>query len=175
MPMSLDDGVLRLNAMPRLEVEAALLRCCGSVLGARRMAEARPFRDAAALFAAAERTWWDLGRDDWLEAFRAHPRIGERDAATPQGAEARAWSEREQAGMARAPEEVRTALDKGNREYEERFGHIFIVCATGKRAEEMLALLAARLANDPDTELRVAADEQRKITRLRLERLLARG
>ena len=161
--------------MSRLEAEAALLRCCGSVAWARRMAEARPFGDAAAVFAAADRTWWELGPDAWLEAFRAHPRIGERDAATSHGSEARAWSAREQAGVAGAAPEVRAALAEGNRAYEARFGHIFIVCATGKRADEMLALLTARLANDPAAELRVAAEEQRKITRLRLERLLERG
>jgi OHCU decarboxylase len=171
--MTLAEGLLRLNAMSRLEAEAALLRCCGSVAWARRMAEARPFADSAAVYAEADRAWWELGRDAWLEAFRAHPRIGERDAATPRGAAERAWSAREQAGVARASRDLRSALADGNRAYEARFGHIFIVCATGKSAEEMLALLTARLANDPDTELRVAAEEQRKITRLRLERLLA--
>ena len=170
--MTLAEGVLRLNAMSRLEAEAVLLRCCGSVVWARRMAEARPFADAAAVFDAADRTWWALSADDWLEAFRAHPRIGEREAATPQSAEARAWSEREQSEMARAPADVRAALDEGNRTYEARFGHIFIVYASGKSAAELLALLSARMANDPNTELRAAAEEQRKITRLRLERML---
>ena len=173
--MTLAEGLLRLNALTRLEAEAELLRCCGSVAWARRMAEARPFTDADAVLEAADRVWWALAPDDWLEAFRAHPRIGERDAATPQGSEARAQSAREQSGVAGAAPEVRAALAEGNRAYEARFGHIFIVCATGKRADEMLALLTARLANDPAAELRVAAEEQRKITRLRLERLLAGG
>jgi OHCU decarboxylase len=128
------------------------------------MAAARPFRDLAALTAAADRIWADLDRDDWLEAFAAHPKIGER--AGP------AWSAQEQSGVAGAPREVIDRLVIANRDYEARFGYIFIVCATGKSAAEMLDLLERRLGHAPEQELRIAADEQRTITRLRLGTLL---
>jgi OHCU decarboxylase len=163
----------RLNALPGDEAAAAFLACCGSTRWAREMAARRPFADVAALLAAADEVWWSLAPDDWDEAFRAHPRIGERKAAPAQGARAAAWSAQEQAGAASAGDETALALADGNRAYEERFGRIYIVCATGKTAEEMLAILRARLANDPATELRAAAAEQAKITRLRLEKLLA--
>ena len=125
----------------------------------------RPFASDAALFAAAERAWWALGREDWLEAFGAHPRIGQHAAD--------AWARNEQAGVKGAGEDVRAALAQGNRAYEERFGHVFLICATGKSATEMLGALRGRLGNDPATELRVAAAEQAQITRLRLEKLAA--
>ena len=162
-----------LNALPAAEAEAAFLTCCGSTRWAREMAARRPFRGPADVHAAADAVWWALEPADWDEAFRAHPRIGERKAALSQGAQAAAWSAQEQAGAAGAGEDAAAALAEGNRAYEARFGRIYIVCATGKTAEEMLAILRARLANDPETELRTAAAEQAKITRLRLEKLLA--
>ncbi|MEJ7811472.1 MAG: 2-oxo-4-hydroxy-4-carboxy-5-ureidoimidazoline decarboxylase [Gemmatimonadaceae bacterium] len=167
-----DEAIARLDALPRAEAEAALLACCGSSRWARQVEDRRPFASADALRAAADEVWWSLGPGDWLEAFRAHPRIGEREAAAPRGAGSRAWSDGEQAGMRDAAAEVRAALAEGNREYEARFGHIFIVCATGRSAGEMLALLTRRLGNEPAEELRAAAEEQRKITRLRLDKLL---
>jgi OHCU decarboxylase len=166
-------GVARLNALPAAEAEAALLACCGSRTWARAVAAGRPYADAGALFAAADAAWWSREPDDWREAFRAHPRIGERKAEAPQDARASEWSVREQSGMDAAGDAVRTALAEGNRAYEARFGHIYIVCATGKEPGEMLEMLRARLRNDAATEIRVAAEEQRKITRLRLEKLLA--
>jgi OHCU decarboxylase len=166
-----------LNAVPDDQAEAALLACCGSRAWVRRMLALRPFRDAYDLFAAADRIWRELGRDDWLEAFGAHPRIGERagkPTSEPSTGElAREWSAGEQAGALAAPHAVRAALEEANRAYEERFGHIFIVCATGKSADEMLELLRARLPNDSSAELSIAAEEQRKITRLRLEKLVS--
>ena len=164
-----------LNALPVEEASAELLKSCGSTRWARAMCEERPFRDTRALADAADRVWLGLGREDWLEAFRSHPKIGERRAARETGEGARRWSEEEQEGARDAGGDVLDALAEANREYERRFGHIFIVCATGKSAAEMLALLRRRLANDPDTELRVAAEEQRRITRLRLEKLLERS
>ncbi len=166
------DGLERLNSLPPAEAEAELLKCCGSTRWAGRVADARPFESFGALLEEADRTWWSLGREDWLEAFRSHPKIGERKAAAEVSEEARRWSEREQAGARGAPAETLAALAEANREYEERFGYIFIVCATGKSAEEMLALLRARLGNDAEDELRVAAEEQRRITHLRIEKLL---
>lgn len=162
-----------LNALPEDDVAAAFLTCCGSTRWAREMARRRPFRDQAEVHAAAREAWNALDPEDWDEAFRAHPRIGERKPALAQGARAAAWSAQEQSGAAAAVDDVAAALAAGNRAYEERFGRIYIVCATGKTAEEMLSILRARLANDPDTELGAAAAEQAKITALRLDKLLA--
>jgi OHCU decarboxylase len=113
-----------------------------------------------------------LDSTHWIEAFSHHPRIGERASALPQGERGREWAAGEQSGVGRAQQDVRAELASVNREYEHRFGYIFIVLASGKSAEEMLALARERLGNDPDLELRTAAEEQRKITRLRLEKLL---
>jgi len=120
----------------------------------------------------ADRVWWSLDSTDWLEAFRAHPKIGEKKAAVTQSEQAEAWSAQEQSAIQNASSGTMAALAEGNREYEQRFGFIFIVSATGKSSEEMLTLLNQRLQNDPETELRFAAEEQLKITRLRLEKLL---
>ncbi|HSF39396.1 MAG TPA: allantoicase [Thermoanaerobaculia bacterium] len=158
------DALDRLNGLPSGDAVAELLRCCGSRAWARQMAENRPFHDLAGMKEASDHIWWSLGREDWLEAFAAHPRIGDKGSR---------WSEAEQAGARGADAETLAALVEANRRYESRFDHIFIVCATGKSAAEMLKLLRARIDNDPETELRIAAEEQRKITNLRLEKLLA--
>lgn len=163
----------RLNALPPADAERELLACCGSREWARRVAAARPFPGEAALLDRADAVWAELGEADWREAFRAHPRIGEREAEAGQTGRERAWSAGEQAGMRTAEDATRRALADGNREYEARFGFIYILCATGRSADEMLALLRERLANDPAAEIRAAAEEQRRITRLRLEKLLA--
>lgn len=165
-------GLDRLNALDADEAERALLACCGSRAWARRMAAARPFASEAALLARAEEAWWVLDEADWHEAFRAHPRIGEREAEGGQSARAAGWSAGEQAYVAGAADEVRAALAQGNRAYEARFGRVYLVSAAGKSAEELLAILRSRLGNDPATELRAAAAEQAKITALRLRRLL---
>jgi OHCU decarboxylase len=162
----------QLNDAPREEAFAALLACCGSLSWAQRMTAARPFADVASLLATAERIWWELRPSDWLEAFASHPRIGERKAATPQSSQAAAWSAQEQAGTQTSADEIRAALAAANRAYEERFGYIYIVCATGKSSEEMLALCQQRLNNDYETELQIAAEEQRKITAIRLHKLI---
>ena len=160
-----------LNRMTEEEAEAALRACCGSRRWARALAGRRPFQDKDQLLRAADGIWGSLGREDWLEAFRAHPRIGEKKDSPPGKREA-SWSEEEQAGARRASGETRAALAEANRTYEVRFGHIFIVCATGKSGEEMLALLRQRLQNDAAAELKIAAGEQAKITHLRLEKFL---
>jgi OHCU decarboxylase len=161
-----------LNSLSPAEAEAELRRCCGANNWTRLMTEARPFASVKDLLAKADNLWWSLGEEDWLEAFRAHPKIGEQKAAAAQSEQARNWSAQEQSGIERAAQETKAALASGNQDYEDRFGFIFIVCATGKTSAEMLAILNERLQNDPATELRVAAEEQRKITRLRLEKLL---
>jgi OHCU decarboxylase len=168
-------GLERLNTLPEPETEALLLECCGSRTWARRMVRARPFADRESLLDAADRIWLELDGASWLEAFAAHPRIGERKAAAPQGGRSARWSEQEQSGAAAANASVLAELAEGNRAYEERFGHVFLICATGKSAEEMLARLRERLDNDPATELRIAAEEQRRITRLRIDKLLEAG
>jgi OHCU decarboxylase len=168
-------GLARLNALPAADAEAELRTCCGSRAWAGQVAALRPFADEDALFAAAEEVWWSLDREDWLEAFRSHPRIGEKKAEAGQTAREQGWSRGEQAGIDAAQDATRRALADGNRAYEVRFGHIYLACATGRSADELLSILTARLDNDPETELRVAASEQAKITRLRLEKLLATG
>jgi OHCU decarboxylase len=160
-----------LNQAPPAEAAALLKACCGSSQWAREMVMLRPFADPAALYRAADAVWSTLDADDWHEAFLAHPRIGERKAAPTQDARAAAWSSQEQSAATADGEAA--ALAAANQAYEARFGHIFIVCATGLSAGEMLARLQARMENDAETELKVAAAEQAKITRLRLEKLLA--
>jgi OHCU decarboxylase len=157
------------NALPPEMAEAALLACCSSPRWARRMVQRRPFEDAADLIAAADAIWWELAPENWLEAFAAHPKIGEKPRQESE--QQRTWSEQEQAA-AKLDAASQAALAEANRTYFDRFGYIFIVCATGKTAEEMLAILQQRLQNDADKELRVAAEEQRKITDLRLKKLL---
>ena len=155
-----------LNSLSIAAARAALGRCCGARHWVDGMLAARPFASDAELLAVAERVWWSLERADWLEAFAAHPRIGARAEAMTDCAR------REQAGANGAAEATLAALAQGNRTYEERFGHVFLICATGRTADEMLGALRGRLTNDPATELRVAAEEQAKITRLRLDRLV---
>lgn len=169
------DALTRLASLPESDAVAAFLRCCGSRRWAEAMASGRPYRDEPSLLAAAERAAEPLSRADWLEAFSHHPRIGDRSGLAARFPRTAAWSSGEQAGVAEAGASVLDALLDGNRAYEARFGHIFIVCATGKSAAEMLALLCERLANDPDRELGVAAAEQRKITAIRLKKLLSEG
>jgi OHCU decarboxylase len=154
-----------LNHLEREAAEAAFTRCCGSTAWARSMAAARPFASLDALVRAGDVIWRALAPGDWLEAFAAHPKIGEQ-------ARGPSWSDREQSGMQTAGDDLRRRLAAGNEDYQSRFGYIFIVCATGKTAAEMLAALEDRLTNDPAVELRVAAEEQRKIAGLRLAKLM---
>lgn len=161
-----------LNRLPAAEAREAFARCCGASRWIEAMLAARPFADRAALAAAAERAFEPLARADWLEAFSHHPKIGDVSALRAKFATTAAWAGAEQRGAAGAGEATLAALAAGNRTYEERFGYIFIVCATGKSAEEMLALLEARIGNDPAAEIAIAAGEQKKITRLRIDKLL---
>jgi OHCU decarboxylase len=167
-----EDELDTLNSLAPQVCRAELLKCCGSSRWAERMAAARPFDGINSMLERADKIWWELDADDWLEAFSHHPKIGEKRAAVVQSTEAARWSEQEQSAASTVEEETRSELLALNRAYEERFGFIFIVCATGKTGEEMLALLRKRLHNDTDTELRIAAEEQRRITHLRLGKLL---
>ncbi len=169
---TLTAGLDQLNSLSDTLAAAEFLKCCGSTRWARSMTSVRPFKSIDHLLTNADSVWWSLSEEDWLEAFRAHPKIGEKKAAAAQSVQAQSWSAQEQSGTQRAAANTIAALADGNREYEHRFGFIFIICATGKSSEEMLANLKMRLQNDAATELRLAAEEQRKITRLRLEKLL---
>ena len=162
----------RINAAAPDAAREHLRICCGSSRWIDRMMAQRPFASRDDACATARRAWLALTPADWLEAFDHHPRIGERSAERGVVAQdfspASAISAREQAGVASATDDVKQALAEGNREYEARFGHIYLVCATGRSADEMLRILRARLNNDPETELRVAAEEHAKICELRL-------
>jgi OHCU decarboxylase len=157
----------RFNQLSDEEAAGELLAVCHSRRWAKEVAAGRPYPDVAALQRAADDVWLHLSPEDWREAFEAHPRIGEGGGASAD------WSRQEQAGVGDAGQDVRDRLARGNAAYEARFGHVFLISAAGRDTDEILAALTERLGNDPDTELRVAAEEHRRITRLRLERLLA--
>jgi OHCU decarboxylase len=159
-----------LNALPLASAVDLLRQCCGSLEWARRVAAGRPYASDNALLEAAEEVWWGLRREDWLEAFRAHPRLG--DYATEERSHASDWSNGEQSEIAKDGGS-RSELQRLNREYEKHFGWIFILCATGKSADDVRRSLIGRMDNDPASELRVAAEEQSRITRLRIRKLLA--
>jgi len=165
-------SVPEIDRLPVPQAEPSLASCCGCRAWVAGMLDRRPFGDVAGVLRAADEIWWSLGPAEWREAFAHHPRIGERAAAAAQDARARAWSAGEQRGVADAEAAVRAAIAEGNRDYERRFGHLYLVSAAGKSAEELLAILRARLSNDAETELRVAAEEQAKITRSRLMTLV---
>jgi 2-oxo-4-hydroxy-4-carboxy-5-ureidoimidazoline decarboxylase len=165
-------GLDRLNALPPREAAERLRACCGSSRWVEAMLARRPFGSVADLLWAADEAWHSTGPEDRDEAFAHHPRIGERHAAAPVGATARTWSAEEQGAAAGADASARAALARANEAYERRFGRIYIVCAAGRGAEDLLADIAVRMKNDPGRERAIAAEEQRKITRLRLETLI---
>jgi OHCU decarboxylase len=167
-----DQGLERLNSLATDDAVAEFLKCCGSKSWARRMASERPFTSLAELVETGERIWWSLESADWLEAFLSHPKIGEQKAVAPTALEAQQWSEDEQAGIRNSAEQTTAALAELNRTYEEKFGYIFIVCASGKSSEEMLTILRQRSRNSTEEELPIAAAEQAKITQLRLGKLI---
>ncbi|BAM05216.1 2-oxo-4-hydroxy-4-carboxy-5-ureidoimidazoline decarboxylase [Phycisphaera mikurensis] len=167
--MTLND----LNALRETDATAAFLACCGTRWWAQQMAASRPFRSLAELHEAAGMIFEAMGEGHWLEAFEAHPRIGERPGSErSRSAGNREWSAGEQAGMSDADAEARAAMAEENANYEARFGWPFIVCATGRTADEMLVACVRRQRNAPEKEAAVAAAEQRKITALRIAKLL---
>jgi OHCU decarboxylase len=168
----MNEKLEQLNQAASETTKTDFLNCCGSQTWARMMVESRPFTNVSALLKQAEQIWQNLEAANWLEAFAAHPKIGERRAAPKQQAQSAEWSHGEQSGTRIAADSVLNSLAEANRLYEEKFGFIFIVCATGKSAEEMLDLCRLRLNNNADSEIRIAADEQRKITEIRLKKLL---
>jgi len=156
-----------LNTAPGDELRTALLACCAAERWAERIAAQRPYPDEDALRAASDEATAALDDAGLAQALAGHPRIGER--ASGHGG---AWSRQEQSGVAGAGDDARARLAAANAAYEERFGHVYLVCATGKSAEELLAICTARVRNDPDTERGVVLAELAKINRLRLGKLL---
>jgi 2-oxo-4-hydroxy-4-carboxy-5-ureidoimidazoline decarboxylase len=165
------DAWQRLDAASEADAREFLTACCGSARWVERMLSHRPFGSDEQLLAMARQEWFALAPDDWREAFRHHPKIGDREPLRARFPKTVDLSADEQRGVGAASERTLDALAEGNRAYEETFGYIFIVCATGKSAEEMLALLCERLNNDPQDELLIAAGEHAKITELRLRRV----
>lgn len=162
-----------LNESPAERAAEVFRSCCGSAQWVAVMSARRPFASADDILMQADDVWRSLGPDDWREAFAHHPRIGERRSEAPQTERASSWSAGEQANVVTAAASVQEELARVNRDYETRFGHIYIVCAAGKSATELLALARLRMNNEPSAELRLAAGEQRKITHLRLQKLFA--
>lgn len=161
------------NRLSQDEAAQEILPCCGSKTWARLMAARRPLANETALLAAAEDAWRNLGEAGWSEGFRSHPRIGETSAEGASHARSAAWSAQEQRESGAAGDAVKIALAEANREYENRFDRIFIVCASGKTASEILEILRRRLQNDPETELQEAVEQQWQIIQLRIKRWLA--
>ncbi len=166
-------GIARLNHLPRKQAAAAFYDCCSSNKWVERVLAQRPFDDASALLDAAEEAFQTLGRKDWWAIFRSHPAIGATKARAKQTATARGWSAGEQTLAQKAAPETLAVLAAANEAYEATFGHVFLICATGKSSEQILTSLQQRLGHDAETEMRIAGEEQRKITRLRLEKHLA--
>jgi allantoicase len=165
-------GIARLNHFSRKQAANALYDCCGSKKWVELVLAHRPFADDSALLDFAEEAFGTLGRKDWLTIFRSHPAIGSAKAKSKQTATAREWSAREQSQAQKASPETFAVLGAANEAYEATFGHVFLICATGKSSEQILKSLQERLGHDAETEMRIAGEEQRKITRLRLEKLL---
>jgi 2-oxo-4-hydroxy-4-carboxy-5-ureidoimidazoline decarboxylase len=162
----------RFNQLSEADARRALSRCCGATRWIDALLGARPFASADALFERADAVWRGLERADHLEAFSHHPEIGaDLNELRRRFAGTADLSQSEQAGVTSATESTLRALRESNRAYRERFGYCFIVCATGKSADDMLAILQERLGHAPEAELCIAADEQAKITRLRLEKI----
>jgi 2-oxo-4-hydroxy-4-carboxy-5-ureidoimidazoline decarboxylase len=159
------------NADPEQTAIDAMLACCGATRWAAAMAAARPILTPESLYAIADRLWSEMQESDWLQAFACHPRIGSRKPAHA-SAQSQAWSNQEQSSTQTAADQTLAHLSALNTQYEERFGFTYIICATGKSAEEMLAILERRLSSDRSIELSVAAEQQRQITHIRLKKWL---
>ncbi|MES2836649.1 MAG: 2-oxo-4-hydroxy-4-carboxy-5-ureidoimidazoline decarboxylase [Bacteroidota bacterium] len=167
---------MNINELNNLSTEKLfdeLFKCCGSTTWANLLAAKKPFKNKEELLLASDKIWENCTTQDGLEAFTHHPKIGDLKNLEKKFASTKEWAGGEQAGVNSATQNTLIALAEGNETYEKKFGYIFIVCATGKSAEEMLALLNARISNDADKELKIAMNEQNKITHIRLEKLLA--
>ncbi len=160
------------NQLSRETAQQELFKCCGSTRWATALAGKRPFDNREALIQSSDEIWKHCERADGLEAFTHHPKIGDIKSLEKKFASTKEWAGKEQSGVESADIAVLEALSEGNRAYEKKYGYIFIVCASGKSAAEMLDLLQARMSNAPEDELKVAMSEQNKITRLRLLKLI---
>jgi allantoicase len=165
-------GLERINSMSLDEAEDVFFSCCGSTNWSQKMAERRPFADIRELKLMAYYIWWALDQEDWMEAFGQHPRIGEKKAPKNAGITSAKWSSEEQKEAQQGSAETMRVLADANRVYEQKFGFVFLICATGKNAGEIVTALYKRLSNDRKTEIHIAAEEQLKITQLRLQKLL---
>lgn len=150
-----------------------LFKCCGCTAWANKLAVKFPFKSIEELKKESDAIWFSLSEKDWKETFIHHPKIGDVESLKQKFASTASWAANEQSSVRTATEQILLGLKKGNDDYEKKFGYIFIVCATGKSAEEMLAILNSRLPNSPKEEIKIAATEQNKITHLRLEKLFA--
>jgi 2-oxo-4-hydroxy-4-carboxy-5-ureidoimidazoline decarboxylase len=167
-----NEVLARWNSLDPATAAREALSCCGSQAWAVALASRRPIGDEASLIETSSSIWLALPEEAWQEAFDSHPRIGQTHAQTHATEESLRWSTQEQRAALSEDGSARLALEEANRRYEQKFGRIFIVCATGKTSAEMLAILEARMKNDAATELREAAEQQRQITELRLHRWL---
>lgn len=165
--------LIELNQLSPAQLREAFLRCCGSSAWVNEMTARVPFSTKESLLETGDEVWTKLTQKDWLEAFQHHPRIGDIDSLKEKFANTAKWAAGEQASVKQASSQTLEKLAEGNKQYEERFGYIFIVCATGKSADEMLNMLQSRLQNSAAEEIKIAAAEQAKITRIRLEKLLS--
>jgi 2-oxo-4-hydroxy-4-carboxy-5-ureidoimidazoline decarboxylase len=162
-----------LNALSYPQLAQELTRCCGSSRWVEEMKLIFPVRNESTLLNEAENIWNNCSEEDWKEAFTHHPKIGDIDSLKEKFASTSQWAEGEQVGVQKTTQQVLEELAEGNKEYEDKYGYIFIVCASGKSAEEMLSMLKLRLLNTPEDELNIAMEEQDKITKLRLQKLLS--
>lgn len=162
-----------INSLSSEKLGQTLTGCCGSHRWCETIASMRPFADSADLHAKADAAFEQLGDADWLDSFACHPQIGDLESLKMKFAGNDRWSSGEQSGISAADEQTLVELAEGNQKYADRFGYIFIVCASGKTAGEMLELLRARLDHAPEKELSIAAEQQRQITHLRIDKLLS--
>lgn len=162
----------QINHLGKEELSKELYKCCGSATWVNNMLKYFPVEELIELLENSEEEWWKCSEADWKEAFAQHPRIGDLESIRKKFAATADWASSEQGGVQNAKEETLKALAEANKLYEEKFGYIFIICATGKSAEEIFASLQTRLQNSPEVEIDIAADEQLQILQLRLEKLL---
>jgi len=162
----------KLNELSREEATELFSKCCGAKKWVIEMTAARPFKTDEDIMLRTEQIWNSLDVSDWLEAFKHHPKIGDIKSLREKYSSTKQFAEKEQSGINKASPEIIEDLSRLNAEYEKKFGYIFIVCATGKSADEMLSMIKRRITNDPQTEIRIAMEEQNKITKIRLEKLL---
>ena len=165
----------KLNIISNITVQNSsdlFSKCCGSEKWQKSMLSSLPFDSKEEMISRSEKIWYSLDKKDWLESFSHHPKIGDLKSLKEKYSETKNFAENEQSAAKEASMETLTELAKYNEDYEKKFGYIFIVCATGKSADEMLSIIKNRIQNDPETEIKIAMEEQNKITKLRLEKLL---